>query len=292
MDNETIVKQIRTGQDIKKNMENLYAQNKGMIYKTVKKFRYIDSMTDIEDLMQQAYIYLAYAVDHYNFDGGASFLTYAIKVISTQMKQYIDNTGRIMRIPIHIQEKAYKYNQVTSHFLSQFDRMPTDKEYCWYMDITQKQLESLRRTMRITAVESIEKHLADDLTIGDTIVDPSADMESVERTIDQERLTESLWDAVKKAVSDSKDIQVIEDRYKRDCTLRECGEHLGVTTEAARTRESRAMRKLRSNRRIREIGEAEGIAPRKTKGRRNYRSMTWADLTDIEREYISMCGVM
>lgn len=292
MDNETIVKQIRTGQDIKKNMENLYVQNKGMIYKTVKKFRYVDSMMDIDDLMQQAYICLVYAVDHYNFDGGASFLTYAIKVISTQMKQYIDNTGRIMRIPVHIQEKTYKYNQVTSHFLSQFDRMPTDKEYCWYMDITQKQLESLRCTMRITAVESIETHLADDLTIGDTIVDPGADMESVERTIDHERLAESLWNAVKKAVNDPKDIQVIEDRYKGNCTLRECGEHLGVTTDVARTRESRAIRKLRSNRKIREIGEAEGIAPRITKSRRNYRSMTWADLTDIEREYISMCGVM
>lgn len=292
MDNEALVKLIQQGQDVKKNMEQLYEQNKGLIYRIIKRYAYIDCVTDIEDLMQQAYICMAEAVESYEPRPDVLFFTYATKVISGKIKRYLDETGRSMRIPVHMQEKIYKYHQVRSHFLGEFDREPTDQEYQYYMDLSEKQLVSLRKSMHIAVLKSIEEPIGEELTIRDTIVDPGADMEAVEQDIDNERLSVTLWEAVGAAISDVKDLQVLEDRYKDGCTLKECGKRQGVTIEAARTREKRAMRKLRSNRKIREIGEAEGIITRarKPKKRRNYQSMTWADLTDIERKY--MVGIM
>ena len=292
MDNETLVKLIQQGQDVKENMGRLYEQNKGLIYRIIKKYAYIDCMTDTEDLMQQAYIFLVEAVEGYEPRPDALFFTYAAKVIGGKIKRYLDETGRSMRIPVHMQEKIYKYHQIRSHFLGEFDREPTDQEYRLYMELSEKQLASLRKYMHITTLKSIEEPIGEELTISDTIVDSGADMETVERDIDNKRLSVSLWEAVGAAISNAQDLQVLEDRYKDGCTLKECGERQGVTIEAARTREKRAMRKLRSNRKIREIGEAEGIIirARKPKKRREYRSMTWADLTDTEREY--MAGVM
>lgn len=290
MDNKTLVKLIQQGQDVKENMWQLYEQNKGLIYHIIKRYAYIDCMTDTEDLMQQAYIFLVEAVEGYEPRTDALFFTYAAKVIGGKIKRYLDETGRSMRIPVHMQEKIYKYHQIRSHFLGEFDREPTDQEYRLYMELSEKQLMSLRKYMHITTLKSIEEPIGEELTISDTIVDSGADMETVEQDIDNERLSVTLWEAVGAAISNIQDLQVLEDRYKNGCTLKECGKRQGVTIEAARTREKRAMRKLRNNRKIREIGEAEGIIIRARKPRREYRSMTWADLTDTEREY--MAGVM
>ena len=54
MTNEQLVAQIQGGLDVKENMQQLYLQNKGMIYRMVKKYRNIDNMPDIDDMMQQA----------------------------------------------------------------------------------------------------------------------------------------------------------------------------------------------------------------------------------------------
>ena len=69
--------------------------------------------------------------------------------------------------------------------------------------------------------------------------------------------------------------------------MKECGQRQGITIEAVRVRHNKAMRKLRSNRKIREIGEAEGIAPRPIYKRTTVNSDSlWDDLTDEERAYM------
>lgn len=59
MNNEELVLLIQQGENIKKNMQKLYDQNYYLLRKTAKKYSNIDSMTDIDDLMQdKSYIYL------------------------------------------------------------------------------------------------------------------------------------------------------------------------------------------------------------------------------------------
>lgn len=293
MTNEQLVAQIQGGLDVKENMQQLYLQNKGMIYRMVKKYRNIDKMTDIDDLMQQAYLGLVEAVDRYEPEKGVLFLSYATYWIVQSVKRYLEQCGRVMYLPAHTQEKVYKYNQVTGSYLSQYNREPTDEEYCCWLELTQKQLDSLRHTMRISRVESIERPLDEEFTIGDTIVARNGDMEAVEDAIAYEQLTYTLWDAVHSAVKDKKDIESLELKYKEGCTLKEASERMGCTPERVRIRQNKAMRKLRSNRKIMEIGEEEGIISisKVRKERRqssiNYRSI-WNDLTDEEQESMRM----
>ena len=89
MDNETLVKLIQQGQDVKENMGRLYEHNKGLIYRIIKRYAYIDCMTDTEDLMQQAYIFLVEAVEGYEPRPDALFFTYAAKVIGGKIKRYM-----------------------------------------------------------------------------------------------------------------------------------------------------------------------------------------------------------
>lgn len=280
MDNETLVLKIQQGEDIKENMQQLYDQNYYLLRKTAKKYSNIDSMTDIDDLMQELYIPLYEATISYKPGNGATFITYALTCISRHLKKYLDDVGRVIRVPVHTQEKIYKYNQVSSYFMRTYNRKPTDQEFRAYLELTQKQLDSLKRSMGIMLVSSTEEAIQEDLKIGDTIADHTADMTLVDDRIDRERLTTSLWAAVSEAITDPKDYQVIEDRYKHGCTLKECGKHLGVNGERARVRESKAMRQMRNNRRIKEIGEAEGII--KPYKRNNRVSIDYGSLTDDE----------
>lgn len=280
MDNETLVLKIQQDEDVKENMQQLYDQNYYLLRKTAKKYSNIDSMTDIDDLMQELYIPLYEATISYKPGNGATFITYALTCISRHLKRYLDDVGRAIRVPVHTQEKIYRYNQVSSYFMRTHNRKPTDQEFRAYLELTQKQLDSLKRSMGIMSVSSTEEAIQEDLKIGDMIADHTADMTLVDDRIDRERLTTSLWAAVSEAITDPKDYQVIEDRYKHGCTLKECGKHLGVNGERARVRESKAMRQMRNNRRIKEIGEAEGII--KPYKRNNRVSIDYGSLTDDE----------
>lgn len=280
MNNEELVLRIQQGEDIKKNMQQLYDQNYYLLRKTAKKYSNIDSMTDIDDLMQELYIPLYEATISYKADNGATFISYALTCISRHLKRYLDDVGRVIRVPVHTQEKIYKYNQVSSYFMRTHNRKPTDREFRAYLELTQKQLDSLKKSMGIMSVSSTEDKILEDIKIDDMIADHTADMAQVEDKIDKERLTVTLWAAVSEAITDPKDYQVIEDRYKHGCTLKECGQHLGVNGERARVRESKAMRQMRNNKRIKEIGEAEGIIrPYK---RNNRVSIDYESLTDDE----------
>lgn len=280
MDNEELVLRIQQGEDIKKNMQQLYNQNYYLLRKTAKKYSSIDSMTDIDDLMQELYIPLYEATISYKPGNGATFISYALVCISRHLKRYLDDVGRVIRVPIHTQEKIYRYNQVSSYFMRTHNRKPTDREFMAYLELTQKQLDSLKRSMGIMSVSSTEEIIQEDIKIGDTIADDTADMTLIENKIDHERLTTSLWAAVSEAVSDSDDFQVLEGRYIYGRTLKECGEALGIDKTKARTRENRAIRQIRKSDKVREIAEHEGII--KPYKRNNRVSIDYGSLTDDE----------
>lgn len=285
MDNETLVIRVQQGEDVKENMEQLYQQNYGLIYRTVKKYGSIDAMTLLEDLLQEAYIPLYDAVLTYKASSGATFITYALTCIGHHIKRYLDDVGRVVRVPIHVQEKVYRYNQVTSYYIREENRKPTDREYRSILGLTQKQLDSLKKNMGVLWVDSTETKIADNMTIDEVLEDKTAyeSMEEVEESIDRDHLSTSLWEVIQEVVKDPIDVQVLEDRYKHNCTLKECGNNIGVTTERARVRENRAMRQLRNNRKIKEIGEAEGIVKPIRSYKRNKRvSIDYGSMTDDE----------
>lgn len=87
-------------------MSLLYEQNRGLLYAVAR--RYL-AMESIEDLMQQAYLGLYEAVQHFKPEEGAKFSTYAIYWIRQSIRRYLDHCGRVLRIPVQEQELYYQY---------------------------------------------------------------------------------------------------------------------------------------------------------------------------------------
>ncbi len=259
MNNEELVLKIQKGENIKANMEKLYSANKGLIYQTIKKYAYIDKMTDINDLMQQAYEPLYKAALNFKPCKGITFITYALQYIKGNIKRYLDDVGHSVRLPVHMQEKIYKYHQATNYFLERFNREPTEKEYMNYLSMTKEQLCRLQKSIQTEEVQSLNKPIGKGATIGDVIADSGEEMEAAEQKIDKIRLSIVLWDTVEEIIKDSEKVNILKSRYKEQCTLKECGKRYGLTLDMVYNREKRSLKKLRSNRKIREIGEAEEI---------------------------------
>lgn len=90
MTNEILVELIQAGENTADNMQKLWEQNRGMIWKLAQQYR---NKAEIEDLMQEGFIGLCNAVDAWQPDAGASFLHYAVFWIKQGMRRYIDDCG-------------------------------------------------------------------------------------------------------------------------------------------------------------------------------------------------------
>lgn len=95
MTNEEIVSLIRTNENVQENMRQLWQQNKGFVASIAKKYR---GYAEMEDLMQEGYIGLNDAVEHYKEGKGALFTSYAAFWIRSRIRRYVEQSGTIRLI--------------------------------------------------------------------------------------------------------------------------------------------------------------------------------------------------
>lgn len=77
--------------------------------------RKYSAVAEQEDLEQEAYFAISKAVDSYDHEKGASFLTWARFWIRQQMVRYIQNHGTV-RLPVHSGERIRKYRELQGAF--------------------------------------------------------------------------------------------------------------------------------------------------------------------------------
>jgi RNA polymerase primary sigma factor len=140
-------------------MQQLYIQNKGFIFNVIRKYRYACisdygglPIIEMDELMHKAYFSLVKAAETYNLDQGALFLTYAAYWIIQSVKHFFENSGQVIRVPVHRQQEIYKYSQASSCYLSHCNRLPSIQEYAWHVGISVNRIEHLEKFMFQTVV--------------------------------------------------------------------------------------------------------------------------------------------
>lgn len=251
MSNEEIVERIQSGEDVQNNMLKLWQQNRGMIERLANDYSKVEER---EDLKQEAYFGLYKAVESYDPDKGSSFLTWAVYWIRQSMQRYCQNNG-IIRIPIHSQEDLRQYKKLQNLFYLHVGRLPNTREYCCYLGCSVKTLESLQRNDRLSRIGSIDIPITglenDNVTVGDTAADPGDPYSEILDSITEKQLKEILWDIVEDL--SGKEPAVIKMRYQENLTYKETAARTGITTEAARQWELKALREMRRPSRARQL---------------------------------------
>lgn len=282
MSNEELVLLIQQGINTTENITLLYEQTKKFISKTAKKYT---PYADLEDLEQEGYLGLYEAIYKYDPDQGNKFLTYASHWISQTINRYLENNGSIVRIPSHYYRRMNQYTVLVKKFPLAYNREPTEREICVYMDLSMQQVHKLKKDIRMRQISSIDKLVSDseNLTLGDTIADTNDLESSVVDELADKQLKELLWSEVDSLPGDTS--EVMRKRYINNMTLAAVGETMGVTRERIRQIEAKGLRKLRCRRNfIQRVKEFDVIQTRAYSGGVSSFNRTWTSST----EYVAM----
>ena len=169
MDNEQLVARIRAGEDVAKNMLELYNQNRGFIVKVAKRYQ---GFAEMEDLLQEGYIGLSEAVRHYDADKNSSFIHYAAFWIRQSMSRYVDNCGSVVRIPVQARGEIREYNRVVREYRKYYGEWPSDCALCRLLGVTREKLQEIRKSVQIGQMRSLSEVLGGDgeeFTLEDSI---------------------------------------------------------------------------------------------------------------------------
>lgn len=253
MDNEELVARIKAGIDTAGNMLALWEQNKAIIYQIARKY---SAFADIEDLQQEGYLALYPAIDGFNPDNGNKFLSYATTVIERKLRNYIHNSGNIVKIPEHERMKMYEYKKTVNAFQTYLGRKPTRREIAHSIGVSDNVVGELEKSIRMRRITSLDTPLAGEGgtdTLIDMIPDEKNTMQVVIDDVQQEELEAVIWNIVDSLPG--KQGAVIRARFQRGQTLKEIGAELGVTLERVRTVQNEGLRSLRRGHRARVLRE-------------------------------------
>lgn len=227
--------------------------------------KHLWSGVPFDDLVQEANIGLMKAVERYDWRRGFRFSTYATWWIRQQITRSIANTGRIVRAPVHVQEKARKVLRERKSVEARLGRPETESETARRIGTplakTRMLLAMFEDVASMDEVESDSGLSRVDCLVDDTASNPA---DVAERASLRGTLLGMLEDLDERA----REVILLRFGLMDDdaMTLEEVGQHFGVTRERIRQIESKTMRRL-SHPNKRDIlwpFMGEGYAPRRS----------------------------
>lgn len=257
MTNEELVEQIQSGVNITENMYQLYEHNRGIIYKMANRYSW---GAPVEDLTQEAYISLCKAVKKYDKQQDIKFISYFSACLANHLKKYIQDSGRVIRIPVYKQEQIWKYNQVSNSYMHRFGREPSTREFAICMGLNVKQVEELERFMfagSYSETKSLNQQLRDrdDECLNDSIGVECEDLDSVLDKLAYEQ----LWQEIERKLK-PREYDIMYLRYRLNLSREETGRRLGMSRWAVDNAEYRAIRKLKYNTVVKDYAEYAGFS--------------------------------
>ena len=220
--------------------------------------RYLNHGLTFLDLIQEGNIGLMKAVDRFQFRRGFKFSTYATWWIRQAITRSIADSGRTIRLPVHVIESLNKLEKERK-VLRASGREPTAQDLADRLKIPVNKVRLLLDAQKTPY--SLEMKIGEDenTELGDMLPDTS--IRSPEDTV----LDSDVANEVERALAplSDREREVLRLRFglgtDREYTLEEIRQRLSVTRERIRQIESRALQKLRAAKQR----EAEGMGSRR-----------------------------
>lgn len=236
-----LTKRVKKGD--KKAREKMIRANLRLVISIAKK--YINLGIPLSDLIEEGNIGLMRAVDKFEPDKGFRFSTYAAWWIKQAVSRAIIDQGKMIRIPVYMNEEIFKCKKVTEELMHRLKRKPSASEVAKKMRIPVQKVRQLSRW--IAKISSLDAPIGEsgEGQVKDVIEDESlvAPDERVESFFNKERAADLL-----KMMTD-RERMILDLRFGitdgNPHTLAEIARKMGVSRERIRQVESATLKKLR-----------------------------------------------
>ena len=206
--------------------------------------RYISSGMPFDDLIQEGNAGLIKAVEKFDVSKGYKFSTYATWWIRQNITRSLADQSRLIRLPVHFQEKVNAMKKFEKIFLTENGREPSVKEIAKALKETEEAIMNYKNVSQDVISLNVPIGEEQDSTLIDFIMDDAI--------MENEVLTKMSEEEILKLMKEhltEKQLVVLCSRFglmgNEQSTLQELGTKFNLSRERIRQIESKALRRLR-----------------------------------------------
>lgn len=226
----------KSQQGDKQAREVLIEKNLGLVHAMVRRF--VGRGVEAEDLFQIGTIGLMKAIDHFDLNYDVKFSTYAVPLISGEIKRFLRDDGPV-KVSRTLKEQAMKIGQVRQRLQGILGREPTILEISQEADLSVEEIVAATEAdYKVESIyEPVYQNDGSEVTLADTLGKEDEEKEALLNRMLLKQLLEEL---------DERESRLIHLRYFQEKTQVEVAKLLGISQVQVSRMEKRILLAMRA----------------------------------------------